>query len=62
MKVMMEVECFEVGAGENVFIFSSGFPGVKIAVNEDCAYNLSVWYPTEQEINQMAELDKKTKK
>jgi len=61
MRVMMEVERLEVGAGENVLIFSSGSPGAKIAVAEDCAYHLSAWYPTEQQINQMIELDKRMK-
>jgi hypothetical protein len=61
MKITMEVEVLEVGPGENVMILSSGFPGHKIAVATDCAYRLSSWYPEENQILQMRELDKRMK-
>lgn len=61
MKITMEVDSYEVGPGENVLIFPSGFEGQKIAVNEDCAYNLSAWYPTKEQIEEIIELDKQMK-
>lgn len=58
-KITFEVDVYHVGKGEKIMIFPSGYEGIKIAVSEDPAYNVSAWYPTEEQIQEIKELDKK---
>lgn len=61
MKRTIEVDVLMVNHDEYVTIFSSGFEGSKIAVSENPAYQLSVWYPDSNQIKQMEELDKRNR-
>jgi hypothetical protein len=61
MKLTIEVDVLMVNHDEYVTIFSSGFEGSKIAVSENPAYQLSVWYPNCNQIKQMEVLDKRNR-
>lgn len=62
MKRTIEVEVYLQPYGEYVMVIPSGFVGHKIAIAEDPAYNLSIWYPTEEELKTIIETDERVRK
>jgi len=49
----MKVETFDLGMGDGAIIFDSGFKGNRLVIFEDCAYNISVDYLTEEVYNKI---------